>query len=106
MDSTLESDEIPEFEDQQAEQEHERFTEEAEKFARVGQSPDWQVIIDHFNSRISHYRDDLAGLDLKNAKLSDVGEKYLVCNLVAMELEAIKAKVAVTTEAVNAERRS
>lgn len=89
---------------QEPEEEVAEFEEDAVRLARVGGSKQWQIIEDYCLDRIANYRDDLAGLDIKGLPLAQVGEKYLVCNLVAMELEALLNKVRVTTDAVNEPR--
>lgn len=83
----------------------EEFEAAALDLAHVGSDKKWQVIKDYMTDRIAYYRDNLAGLDITNESLAKVGEKYLVCSLVAMELEALMNKVDVTTEAVRESRR-
>lgn len=102
--SVLESS-IEPFSIEEPEQEAQQFEEDAKKIAAVGSDTKWQAIEDYCRDRISFYRDDLAGLDLKDTDLARVGEKYLVCSLVAMEFQALMDKVRVTTEAVNDSRK-
>jgi len=83
----------------------EQFDADARAIAKVGRDPKWQVIINYCQDRVSLYRDDLAGMDLSGDDLRRVGEKYIVCNLVAQELNALLEKVKATTEAVNESER-
>ena len=85
-------------------EEDEQFEADALAVASVGADPRWATITDYCDERISYYRDNLAGMDVTGQPLAQVGEKYLVCNLVAMELQALLDKVRVTTEAVNGTR--
>lgn len=48
----------------------------------------WDLVKKYFKERESFYRDHLAGADLANQTTSQVGEKYLVCRLVADEFKA------------------
>lgn len=85
--------------------EEEQFDVDSVAIAHVGSDDKWQVIKRYIDDRISFYRDDLAGLDIKNMDLAKVGERFLVTNLVAQELQALKDKVDITTEAVRESRK-
>lgn len=91
---------------EEPEQETEQFEQDALDLAQIGSDAKWQVIKDYCMERMTFYRNDLAGLDLKNMDLAKVGERYLVCSLVALELEALLSKVQVTTDAVREARKS
>jgi CO dehydrogenase/acetyl-CoA synthase alpha subunit len=89
---------------EEPEEETQAFEKEAEEIAAVGLDPKWQIIHDYMSERIQFYQNDLAGLDLTNMDLAKVGERFLVCSLVSMELHALQAKVKITTEAVDEAR--
>lgn len=103
MDSTLQGDVIEEPVEE-AEPQTDEMSLDAEAMAVVGNSNGWDLIQQYIDGRISHYKDGLGSIDPKGMDLAKVGEKFLVCNLVAQELESLKNKVNLTTKGVNESR--
>lgn len=85
--------------------EEEQFDVDSLAIAHVGTDEKWRVIKNYVEERINFYRNDLAGLEIKNMDLAKVGERFLVTSLVAQELQALLDKVEITTEAVNEARK-
>lgn len=106
MDSTLMSDVVEEpAELDQSSDEQMEFEADAEALAVVGNSQDWPIIQAYLDERIGFYREGLGGIDVSKLTMTELGEKFLVCSLVAMEFEALKTKISVITKAVNERRK-
>lgn len=61
---------------------------------------EWDLIKKYFKRQKDHYIKELGGFDLANADLKQVGEKYLVCALVAAEFDAFINWIESTARAV------
>lgn len=82
----------------------EKFDERAKQLAAIGSSAHWKVLQEMFLDRIDFYQKDLAGMDITSLSLAKVGEKYLVCSLVSMELQGMIDQVNIHTEAIRESR--
>lgn len=101
----LESSEVEAIETPETPEETQQFEQHALDLASLGANPKWKVIEEYMTDRIAFYKDGLADMDIKGADLAQVGEKYLVCSLVAMEFQGLLDLVRITTEAVSEARR-
>lgn len=84
----------------------EKFNAHDEAVAAIKGDKKWTVITEHFDARIDYYRKGLAGIDPKNLSNAEVGEKYLVCESIAAELEGLKTYVEEVARGVAEARRN
>lgn len=59
----------------------------------------WRQLREHIESRIKYHR-EMHGVDTSQLKLEDIGQRFIVSNLVATELEGILNKVDITVKEV------
>jgi len=79
----------------------EKITKEMLELARLGNSPDWQIIVKYINARIEIYKSGLFGEDLTGQPTSVIGERFLAAQSVVAEFQSLIDQVNQNTEAVN-----
>lgn len=84
--------------------EEKKFTENEKKLASVHSDSKWQAITDYFEERIRHYDEQLGGADTSKMTMEEVGQRYLVSNIIKQELAAIKNRVELIANEVKHER--
>lgn len=77
-------------------QEQKEFVKEADVMASLTIDARWEWVKSYWQERIDFYRGELAGADVSGMTLEEVGRRYLVCDLLAKEIEAFIAKVELT----------
>lgn len=79
----------------------EKITKEQRDLAKIGNSPDWKIILKYLDGRIEVYKNGLFGENMAGADTAIIGQRFLAAQSVIQEFESLKTEVEQTTKAVN-----
>lgn len=78
-----------------------KITKEQKELAKIGNSPDWDIIQKYLDARIEVYKNGLFGEDLTAQPTEVIGQRFLAAQSVIQEFQSLKSEIDRNTEAVN-----
>ena len=81
-------------------EEIQQATTKDKQIANLSEHPGWITIHEMMKEKVNYYK-KMNGVDTSNLTLEEVGQKYIVSNLVASELEQILNIVTQTANEIN-----
>lgn len=78
-----------------------KITQDQRNLAKIGNDPNWGIIMGYLDARIEIYKNGLFGEDLTAQPTEIIGQRFLAAQSVIQEFQSLKNQVAQTTEAVN-----
>lgn len=79
----------------------EKVTKEQLELAKIGNNPDWGIIVKYLEARIDIYKNGLFGEDLTAQPTEVIGQRFLAAQSVVAEFQSLIDQVTQNTEAVN-----
>jgi hypothetical protein len=70
------------------------------ELAKIGNSPDWQIIKKYIQARVDVYKNGLFGEDLTGKSTDVIGQRFLAAQSVIQEFESLENEIETTTQIV------
>lgn len=78
-----------------------KIPKEQKELAKIGNSPDWKILVKYMEKRIEVFQKGLFGEDLQGQDTAIIGQRFLAAQSVVGEFQSLIDQIETHTKAVN-----